>query len=556
MTNVLRVVLAHIATTNKDITVDEKTLYIVGDKNLINTSTKTKEETRKNDMSNENTMNVVRKYINKCASDAEHEVERLLKDMLWGTPFAGKVKAVGGYVRDQYLSLIKKDPSIKPKDLDIVVDMPGGAEAITKYLHNKLVSSDGTKPVSEPRQMGKSYPIWQIVFKSDVEMDGKNYATNGAEIEFVDPMKESYPDSDSRQRTVQPGTIEEDIERRDFTVNMLLKDLTTGEIEDLTGVGKSDIEQGILRGHPKVELDKMFSDDPLRMMRLIRFHVKYGWQVPRFVIRAVQRNSERINIVSAERITGELEKVMKLGRLDKAVRLMSLTGLLKHIMPEVEQMKGVAQTPRYHSEGDVFKHTMLVLRNTPPGVESQMAALLHDVGKPATSEKVGDDIKTYGHDEVGAEIAEAILKRLKFDNDTTNRIKSMVRYHMQPHFMSSREDFSVKGLRRFIRKVGDGMVNAILTLARADELGAIPNKEKIPDLIKRIEDVRKSSPISNKSVLDGHEVMQLLNITTGPEVGKANKILTEISDDYAEDGKELTKENAKRELTKRFFSIN
>lgn len=501
-------------------------------------------------------MSVVVQYLtSKCSSDAEHEVERLLKDILWGTQFAGKVKAVGGYVRDQYLSMIKKDPSIKPKDLDIVVNMPGGAEAITKYLHENLVNQDGTRSVSEPRQMGKAYPIWQIVFKSDVERHGKKYSTAGAEIEFVDPMKESYPDSESRQRTVQPGTIEEDIERRDFTVNMLLKDLTTGEIEDLTGVSKSDIERGTLRGHPKVELDKMFSDDPLRMMRLIRFHVKYGWEVPRFVIRAVQRNAERIDIVSAERVMGELEKVMKLGRLDKAVRLMSLTGLLKHVMPEVEQLKGVAQTPRWHGEGDVFKHTMLVLRNTSPGVESQMAALLHDIGKPSTSEKVGDDIKTYGHDEVGAEIAEAILKRLKFDNDTTERVKKMVRYHMQPHFMSNRADFSVKGLRRFIRKVGEETVDAILALARADELGAIPNKNRIPDLIQRIEEVRKTSPVSKKPVLDGNEVMQTLGIKPGPEVGKANKILTEISDDYAEAGKELTKEDAKRELFDRFREL-
>jgi len=144
------------------------------------------------------------------------------------------------------------------------------------------------------------------------------------------------------------------------------------------------------------------------------------------------------------------------------------------------------------------------------------------------------------------------LRRLKFDNATVERVKSMVKYHMQPHFMSKDEDFSVKGLRRFIRKVGEGMVDSILALARADELGAIPDKARIPDLIKRIEEVRKQTPIPKKPILNGHEIMQLLSIPPGPEVGRATSTLTEISDDYAEQGRELTKEDAKRELLERF----
>jgi len=321
----------------------------------------------------ENPLKVVCAYLQeRSSSAAEQEVERLLKTLLPSTPFAGKVKAVGGYVRDQYLSVLKNDPSIQPEDLDVVIDMRGGAEAITRYLHENIVNPDGTRPISEPHPMGKGYPIWQIVFKSDVVHGGETYRTAGAEIEFVEPMKESYPDPTSRQRMVEPATIDEDISRRDFTVNMLLKDLTTGEVEDLSGVGKEDLKQGVLRGHPKVELDKMFSDDPLRMLRLIRFHVKYGWKIPRFVLKAVKRNAERINIISAERIMEELEKIMNLGKLNKAIRLMSLTDLLKHVFPEVEQMKGVAQTAKWHGEGDVYRHTLRVLKNTPPGVEIKL----------------------------------------------------------------------------------------------------------------------------------------------------------------------------------------
>ena len=111
---------------------------------------------------------VARKYIEILSSDSEKEVERFLKVFLPGTPFAGKVKAVGGYVRDEFLSILKNDPSIEAKDLDIVVDMKGGAEKITKYIYDKIKDLSSTAPISKPRQMGQGYPIWQITFKDDI----------------------------------------------------------------------------------------------------------------------------------------------------------------------------------------------------------------------------------------------------------------------------------------------------------------------------------------------------------------------------------------------------
>lgn len=482
------------------------------------------------------------------ASMAEKEVERLLRAFLPGTPFAGKVKAVGGYVRDQMLN----DPNIDPNDLDILVDMVGGAEKVTHYLHEHLVNPDGSSPVSTPHPMGKGYPIWEIIFKNNVILNGETYGTAGAKIQFAEPMKESYPDPSSRQRVVEPATIHEDIARRDFTVNMLLKDMATGEIEDLSGVSKEDLKRGVLKGHPQIDPDKMFSDDPLRMIRLIRFQTKYGWKIPRFMLDSVKRNAERITIVSAERIMTELEKIMDMGKLERAIRLMSLTGLLKHVLPEVEQLKGVAQNAKYHEEGDVYRHTLMVLKNAPPGVENQIAALLHDIGKPATSEMLEGEIKTYGHDDVGADIAEAILKRLHFKNETIDRVKTMVKNHMRPHFLGSREDVTPKSLRKFIREVGEELVDSVLALARADELGAIPDKNRVPDLVKKIEEIRKHTPDVKKPILNGREIMELLKIPQGSAVGQASKIVTEIADEYADAGKELTKEEAQKELLKRF----
>jgi len=504
---------------------------------------------------------IVEAYLHLISTSAEKEVERFLKSFLPGTEFAGKLKAVGGYVRDEYLSLIKNDPSIESKDLDIVVNMRDGAEKVTNFIYDtfnkktlwdkvkELFSGTSNNPVSKPRQLGKGYPIWQITFKKDITYKSEKYHTRGAVIEFADTMKEVFPDPSSRQRQTLPADLKEDIERRDFTVNMLLKDMTTGEIEDATGVSKEDIAKGILRGHPGVSLDKIFNDDPLRMLRLIRFQAKYGWDIPRSVLKTVKRNADRIEIISSERIKEELEKIMKLGKLKKAVKIMSATGLLKHVLPEVEALKGVKQPEKHHSEGDVYRHTLMVLDNTKPGIESQLAALLHDIGKPKTQDLLEDKITFYGHDDVGSEIAAAILKRLKFDNKTIDKVKKMVKYHMRAHRIGDKP--SVKTLRKFVRDVGEETIDAVLDLSRADELGRIPSSENIPDLRKKIEEARKL-PIKAEPVLDGKEIMKLLGLKSGPDVGKAKKLLTDIADDYAEKGKRLTKSRAKKELLKQF----
>jgi putative nucleotidyltransferase with HDIG domain len=270
------------------------------------------------------------------------------------------------------------------------------------------------------------------------------------------------------------------------------------------------------------------------------------------VLRAVKRKADRINIVSSERIMGELKKIMELGKLKQAVKLMSATGLLKHVLPEIEALKGVKQSPKHHSEGSAYKHTLKVLENAPPGVENQMAALLHDVGKATTTKMIEDEIHAYGHEEVGADIAEAVMKRLKFDNEATERVKKMVRNHMRSHHLA--EGSGPKALRKFIRDVGDELVDSILNLARADELGKIPATNNIPDLIERIKKVRETSKekITEKAILDGKEIMELLNIPTGSEVGRAKKILLELEDDYAEKGEKLTKEKARQELLEKF----
>jgi len=482
------------------------------------------------------------------ATLAEKEFERFLKVFLKGTPFAHKAYAVGGYVRDELLGL-------ESKDLDVVVEMKGGAEKLTKLIKKEL-----GKAVSTPRQLGAGYPIWQIAFKEDISYEGKTYKTKGAVLEFADTMTESFPDPESRQRQTEYGTLEQDVKRRDFTVNMLMKDLTNGEIKDLTGVSKNDLKKGILRGHPGVSLDKIFMNDPLRMIRLIRFQTKYGWDIPMDVLRIVKRNAKRIQIVSPERIMGELEKVMKLGKLNKAIRLMKITGLLKYVLPEVDELTKVKQSPKQHAEGNVFKHTMMVLKNAKPTVEAQMAALLHDVGKAKTQQIFGNGISFHGHEKVSGEIAEAILRRLKFDSRTINTVRKLVENHMRPHriddmIKSNKGDSArvQKVLRRFVRKIGDESIDALIDLAEADAIGKLPPQNYAPNLRRMIDDIRKSPlPVSKKPVLDGKEIMQILNVKPGPLVGDVSRFLIELEEDYAAKGKALKKDEAKKQVLERY----
>jgi putative nucleotidyltransferase with HDIG domain len=288
------------------------------------------------------------------------------------------------------------------------------------------------------------------------------------------------------------------------------------------------------------------------MIRLLRFQAKYGWKIPLSVLKTVKRNAERIEIVSSERIMGELEKVMAVGKLYQAIKLMKITGLLKYVLPEIEALKGVTQGKDHHSEGDVFKHTLLVLKNAPKTVEGQLAALLHDVGKARTQEVLEDTVHFYTHEDVSAEMAEAILYRLKFDKKTIERVVKLVREHMRPHTL---EGASPKAFRKLIRDMGEELTDVLLDLAEADSLGSYPIENIVPNLREEIERIRKAPvKMEKKPILGGQEIMDTLHIKPGPKVGEVSKFLIELADDYAEQGKKLSKEEAKEIIIKNYVA--
>ncbi len=487
--------------------------------------------------------NMVKKII---SSNAEKAVEDFLHSWLQNNPkFHNRVFSVGGYPRDKLWG-------IDSDDLDLVVDIPGGngAEKLTKALYQEFGNDKLTHPIQQ-----RNYPIWKMSFKDDIEYEGKTYFTKGAEIDFADPQKESFPDEGSRQRITEPATLKEDSERRDLTINSLMENLTTREFVDLTGYAINDIMEGNVRIHPDMNWDKIVSDDPLRMIRFLRFYVTKPQlkKLEKPMLDTIERNAKQIQKVSPERIMDELKKVMKTGKLHKAMELMKETGLLNYIIPEMQSLIDTEHDmPHTHLEKSIWAHTILVLKNAPPTIEGQLAALLHDVGKPQTKQEIEGKYHFYKHDKIGAEIAEAILRRLHFDNETISKVRKLVDTHMRTHSFGGRDlntKEATKALRKYIREMGDILEEA-LSLAEADIKGTLPLDDNYIEKVRnRIKEIKEEVPeVKIKPVLDGHEIMNILNIKAGPLIGKISKFLLDLQDENPK----ITKEEAKEKIIENF----
>jgi poly(A) polymerase len=260
----------------------------------------------------------------------------------------------------------------------------------------------------------------------------------------------------------------EDVARRDFAINGMMLDPVTGEVLDFVG-GRSDLEAGIIRaiGDP----DRRFAEDKLRMLRAVRFAARFEYAIEVGTLAAIQRQAPEIQVVSRERVRDELTKMLTEGHARRAFLLLDESGLLKEVLPEITAMKGVAQPREFHPEGDVFVHTLLLLENLPDPCPSTLAwaALLHDVGKPATFRVAPDRIRFDGHVDVGVKIAEEICGRLRFSNDDTKQVLALVDNHMR---FSHTTRMNQSTLKKFLRMPG---FEEHLALHRADSLASHRN---------------------------------------------------------------------------------
>lgn len=433
---------------------------------------------------------------------AEQVALDFLKQQIKSSRWSGKVYLAGGAVRDELLNL-------PIKDIDLVVDMPNGGIEFAKWITRKLGIYTSGNPV-----------VFQKFGTAKFNLRGvthKGIDLSSIDIEVVMPRTEKYTFG-SRKPEVGQGTMAQDVERRDFTVNALIKDLTTGEIKDLTGMGRADIKKGIIR--TPLDPDVIFTDDPLRMLRAIRFTVKYNWTLPLFMIKGITRNSHMIKHISAERIRDELDKMLVTGSPDTAVRLLQITGLSKHIMPELDLLIGLKQN-RYHM-WDANRHTMEVLKGTPPNIQTRLAALFHDIGKAETQEIIDNEIHFYRHEEVGEQIARDIMKRLKYPNKVIDAVAASVRGHMRLKQAGKEgEIVTDKALRKLQSEMGEHLEQT-LDLMHADNAAHLPEhrlEKQIPGVRRRLKNLKDAPKSTNIPIpIDGKDVMQHLNIRPGPLV--------------------------------------
>ena len=239
---------------------------------------------------------------------------------------------------------------------------------------------------------------------------------------------------------------EEDVQRRDFTINGLLMDPLDGDrVLDFVG-GRADLEAGIIRAIGDAE--RRFQEDKLRMLRGMRFAARLGYAIDPPTFAAIKKLAPQIHQVSRERVRDELTKMLTEGHARQAFELLDSTGLLKEVLPEIDRMHGVEQPPQFHPEGDVWIHTMMLLEQLPANCSRTLAwgALLHDVGKPPTFRVAPDRIRFDGHVEVGVRMAHEICQRLHFSNDDTEQIEALVANHMRFADVARMKDVNAEAL--------------------------------------------------------------------------------------------------------------
>jgi poly(A) polymerase len=323
-----------------------------------------------------------------------------------------------------------------------------------------------------------------------------------------------YSDGRRPDRVEYAKSPEEDVQRRDFTINGLLMRHNSGEILDFVH-GQADLRSGILRaiGEP----DRRFAEDKLRMLRAVRFAARFGYDIEHETFAAIRKHAKEIQQVSAERIREELTKILTEGAARAGFELLDRSWLLPLALPEIAKLQGVQQPPQYHPEGDVWAHTLLMLEGLPSGSSATLAwgVLLHDVGKPATfrsARQTGDRIRFDGHVEAGLGIARQILGRLRFSNDDTEQILALVEHHMR---FKDVERMKPATLKKFVRLP---KFEEHLALHRLDCLSSNRNLaayEYVQEFLRKTppEQVRPPRLVSGSEVLE-------MGFPPGPPVGR------------------------------------
>ena len=414
---------------------------------------------------------------------------QLLRGATESSPYRDRLYLVGGVVRDHFLG------SKPDEDIDIVLE--GGALELADYLFKKGIAEH--PPVTFPR-FGTAMLTIQ-----------------GCQVELVGARKESYQPGSRKPSTV-PGTLLDDVLRRDFTVNTLLENLHTGEILDLTHQAISDIRAKVIR--TPVDPLTTFEHDPLRMLRAVRFASRLGFAIHPDTYAAMEKRVNRLKIVSAERIREEFVKIVMNPNAGRGLELLRETALLEQFATELVAMYGVTQNA-YHIH-DVWTHTLKALESIDAhaGITVRLAALMHDVGKVETrTVDEHGEVHFYAHQRVGAEIARGIMHALRFSSEQIDQVAFLI--SMPLRIGEYNNQWTDAAVRRLLRDSGDHLED-LITITRADKAAANPEMpsvdlEKLSEHLSRVRDQLDGQPIA--SPLNGREIIELLGLAPGPEIG-------------------------------------
>ena len=370
-----------------------------------------------------------------------------------------------------------------------------------------------------------------------LEIDGKKQVLEITTFR----TEEGFNDRRHPEKVSWGKTIEDDLSRRDFTINAIgLK--FDGDKQELIDPfsGQNDLKDKLIRavGDPS----KRFKEDALRLMRAIRLATQLGFKIEEKTWEEIKKDASLIENISYERIRIEFLKILSSDNSDQGVLLLKDSGILKFILPELLEGEGVSQKrPGRHHTEDVFTHNLLSMKLTPskdPIV--RLTALIHDVGKPKSMGKDEQGLVTfYNHEVAGAKIAEKIAERFKFSKKDKDRIVMLVRWHM---FLVD-EKITDAAVRRFIRRIGVENVKDMMDLRVGDRLGGVTQTAeswRLKLFRKRVEEQLKPAPFSiNDMAIDGNDVMKELNIKPGPKIGEIlNQLFEEVDEDLFKNTKE------------------
>lgn len=366
----------------------------------------------------------------------------------------------------------------------------------------------------------------------------KNFGTahfvySNFNLEFVGARKESY-DRKSRKPNIVSGSFEDDISRRDFTMNCIAVSLNARNFGDVIDIfdGLTSVESKLI----KTPIDPLitFNDDPLRILRAFRFAAQLEFKVDDSIIEAAEKLRERLRIVSQERITDELLKILASPKPSIGLKLLHNSTVMEIVFPEISNLSGVEQWQDYQHK-DVFLHTCIVVDNVSKvsnNIWLRFAALVHDIAKPVTKKFVDDIGWTFhGHDEIGARMMKNIFKKLKLPLHHFHYVEKLVRLHLRPIALA-KEEVTDSAIRRLIVDAGEDLED-LITLCRADITSKDPSRvnkylDNYEKVMQKVFEVKEKDKLrAFKSPVKGEEIMRVCNLSPSKKVGEIKKAIEE-----------------------------